>query len=65
MKLGGNRPPGDNNLVHKVMDYNLFRQARDLADQLKPVAVTIDKAQRDSDLQMHAGYSWIYYRTHY
>ena len=26
----------------------VFRQARDLADQLKPVAVAIDKAQRDS-----------------
>ena len=30
------------------MDYNLFHQARDLADQLKHVAVAIDKAQIDT-----------------
>ena len=35
-------------LMHKVMDYNIFDQARDLADQLKPVAVATDKTQSDT-----------------
>jgi len=30
------------------MDYNLFCQAQDLVDQLKPIAVAIDKAQSDT-----------------
>ena len=37
----------DRIVVNKIMDYNLYRQARDLVEQLKPVAVAIDKAQRD------------------
>jgi len=35
-------------LMRKVRDYNFFHQARDLADQLKPVAVAIDEAQNDT-----------------
>ena len=40
----------DATLMRKVKDYNLFCQARDLVDQLKPVVlvVVIDKAQNDT-----------------
>ena len=38
----------DATLMRKVMDYNLFCQVQDLADQLKPIALAIDKAQSDT-----------------
>ena len=40
--------------MRKVMDYNFFRQARHLADQLKPVAVAIAKARSDTTGLAHA-----------
>lgn len=38
----------DKCIIQKIMDYNLYRQARDLADQLRPIAEAIDRAQGDS-----------------
>ena len=38
----------DTAIATKILNVGLYRQARDLAEQLKPVAVAIDIAQRDS-----------------
>jgi len=38
----------DRNIVNKIMDYNLFTQARDLREQLEPVAIAIDICQSDN-----------------
>ena len=38
----------DTAIATKILNIDLYRQARDLVEQLKPVAVAIDIAQRNS-----------------
>ena len=38
----------DNHIAQKIMDHNLFKQVKDLHDQLKPIADALNKAQSDS-----------------
>ena len=35
------------NIINKVMDINLFKNAKDLLDQLKPINIALDKMQAD------------------
>ena len=35
----------DNTIIQKVMDYNLYCQAKELAEQLRPIAAAIYRAQ--------------------
>ena len=37
----------DQHIINKIMDLNLFRKAKDLLDQLKPVAIGLNKVQAD------------------
>lgn len=38
----------EDHIIRKVTDFNLYRQIRDLAEQLRPVANAIDRAQSDN-----------------
>ena len=38
----------DNTIIQKVMDYNLYCQSKELAEQLRAIAAAIDRAQIDS-----------------
>ena len=38
----------DNSIQKKVMDIRLFIQVRDLAEQLRPIAISLDRAQSDT-----------------
>jgi hypothetical protein len=49
-----NRP-----ILQKIQDYNLFRNARDLAEQLRPIAIAIDQCQSDSNSIADACNTWI------
>ena len=39
----------DNSIQKKVMDISLFIQVRDLAEQLRPIAISLDRAQSDTN----------------
>ena len=49
----------DRNVVKRIMDYNLFCQARDLRSQLAPVAAAIDICQRDNTGLALACHTWL------
>ena len=49
----------DRNIVTKIMDYNLFCQAKDLREQLSPVASAIDICQKDKTGLALACDTWI------
>ena len=40
-------PDMESTVTRRIMDMNLFHQVNDLANQLRPVAVALDKAQSD------------------
>ena len=49
MQVIQNNPDSiDNSIQKKVMDIRLFIQVRDLAEQLRPIAISLDRAQSDT-----------------
>jgi hypothetical protein len=46
-------------IIRKIMDYNLFKNARDLAEQLRPISHAIDICQGDSATLADACNVWI------
>lgn len=49
----------DNSIVKKIMDFNLFRNARDLAEQLRPISIAIDTCQSDTSTLADACHVWL------
>lgn len=49
----------DGTIARKIQDFNLFRNVRDLASQLRPVAVALDKCQADNCSLADACHVWL------
>lgn len=49
----------DRNIIHKVQDYNIYRNAKDLAAQLQPIAVALDTCQSDQTSIADACHVWL------
>ena len=49
----------EKSIVQKIQDYNIFRNVRDLADQLRPIATAIDESQSDHRSIADACHVWI------
>jgi hypothetical protein len=49
----------DRSILQKIKDYNIFRNARDLAEQLRPIATAIDQMQSDSCSFADVCHIWI------
>ena len=49
----------DKNIVKKIMDNSLFKNARDLAERLRPIAIALDICQSDSSSLADATHLWI------
>ncbi|KAK2156920.1 hypothetical protein LSH36_202g07014, partial [Paralvinella palmiformis] len=49
----------DRSIIQKIQDYNIFRNVRDLADQLRPIASAIDLCQSDNKKIADARDVWL------
>ena len=49
----------DQTVAKKIQDMNLFRNVKDMADQLRPVAVAIDRCQSDEASLATACDAWL------
>lgn len=54
----------DQNIAKKVQDINIFRNAKDMADQLRPVANAIDCCQADNSSLASACDAWLSLLNH-
>jgi len=49
----------DKQIARKIQDISIYRNARDLATQLCPIAVALDKAQSDSHSITDSCHMWL------